>query len=491
MTTAWIIVALVVVLIGLQALFVAVEFSYITIDRSGVERRAREGDRVSERIARGLSQLSTQLSAAQLGITVTSLIVGYIAEPSFATLLSAALGGTELPAGLVRTLSVTGAFVIATFAQMVFGELVPKSWAIAEPERVARQVVRPQAVFMALFGWLVRLLDAAANGVVRRLGFEPTDELASARTAEELTAVVRHSGAEGTLDVHTAELVARSIEFGDRTAAEVMVPRPRVTFVHRGTTLAELIGVVVATGHSRFPVAGDDVDDIVGVVHYKAALAVPPEQRAERTVEEIMTAPYVVVESMTLDPLLRELREPGLQLAVVIDEYGGTSGIVTLEDLIEEIVGDIQDEHDRHIRRYRRTFDGGWMVSGLLRPDELGEIIGLEMPEGEESETIAGLITERIDRLPVPGDEVVVQARDLGGPDEREMAVAAWVTLRVASLDGHRVDRVTVHRHGHDPEASAPAAGDHGSGTGPDPLSPGDGPGTGTSRAAGTGSEGR
>ena len=454
MTAAWIYLGLVVLLIALNALFVAVEFSYITVDRSRVESGAREGDRVAQRVLHGLKTLSTQLSGAQLGITLTSLIVGFIAEPSLATLLSAALGGMELAPALTTTISITGAFVIATFSQMVFGELVPKTWAIAEPERVARLVAAPQAVFMALFGWLVRSLNAAANALVRRLGFEPTDELASARTAEELTALVRHSGKEGTLDERTAELVARSIEFGDRTAAEVMVPRPRVTFVERETSVAELIALVVETGHSRFPVQGEDVDDIVGVVHYKSALAVPLEERAEHTVSEFMTPAFVVSESMTLDPLLRQLREPGFQVAVVIDEYGGTAGVVTLEDLVEEIVGEIQDEHDLHMRRYRRTADAGWMVSGLLRPDEVGGIVSLTLPEGEDSETIAGLIAEELDRLPEAGDEVVLEVTDPHDLDERGLPAATWVSLTVAGLDGHRVDRVIVRRHDDDPRAS-------------------------------------
>lgn len=451
MTSAWILFGILLLLVLANALFVAVEFAYITVDRTRVAAAAADGDPVAKEIQQGISTLSFQLSGAQLGITATSLITGYLAEPSLGTLLQAALGGTDLPQGVVLTISIAGAFLISTFLQMAFGELVPKTWAIAEPGRVARMVARPQRVYMTLFGWLIRIFDRNAERVVRRMGIEPHSEHGSARSPAELVSVVQYSGQEGTLDEQTAELVSRSIEFGNLAAAEVMIPRPRVEFVGRDTSVAELLDVVVRTGHSRFPVQGEDVDDIVGLIHYKLALGVKPEERGDHMVEEFMVEPHVVAETMTLDPLMRELRGHGLQLAVVIDEYGGTAGLVTLEDLVEEIVGEIRDEHDPYTRRYRRTPGGGWALSGLLRPDEVGAIIGLEVPEGEDTDTIAGLVVEQLDRIPEVGESAVVECTDQSELDEKQRARAAWIRITVVALDGHRVDRVVVDRFDSDP----------------------------------------
>lgn len=227
MTSAWILTGCVVLLIALNALFVAVEFSYLTVDKGAVEREADAGDARSTRVMGHLRSLSSQLSGAQLGITVTSLIVGFIAEPSIATLLGAAFGAFDYTGPAATGIAFGAAFVIATFSQMVFGELVPKNWGIAEPMRVAKLVVWPHTVFMTVFGWAVKLFNDGANRVVRMLGFEPTEELAQARTAEELQSVARRSGQEGTLDEATAELLARSIEFGRLTAGEVMKPAHR------------------------------------------------------------------------------------------------------------------------------------------------------------------------------------------------------------------------------------------------------------------------
>ncbi|MFI7481820.1 hemolysin family protein [Kocuria sp. M1R5S2] len=447
MVEAWLLLGVAVLLVLGNALFVAVEFSFLTVNRNQVRAAEESGDRRAAAIERALTRTSTNLSGAQLGITLTSLVVGFLAGPSLGVLLTEVLGVTGLSPAAATGAATTAAFVIATFTQMVFGELVPKNWAIAEPVRVARLVVHPQRNFMLVLGWLVTVLNSSANAVLRLLGFTPTEEVAGARTAGELMAVVSRSGAEGTLDPGTAELVARSIEFGDRTAADVMRPRPQVTFLNEHT-VQDLIEIAVATGHSRFPVEGESVDEIVGVVHYKHGLAVPYEERGTRPVREIAVPVTVVTESMTLDPLLREVRRSGLQLAVVVDEYGGTAGIVTLEDLIEEIVGEIDDEQDEPGQRHRSTPDGGVVVSGLLRPDELGEIMGLELPEGDESDTLGGLIAERLDRLPRAGDRVRLDVVDHDHRDEDNLPTGARLCLAVARMDGHRVDRVLARRAG-------------------------------------------
>ncbi|WP_167739475.1 hemolysin family protein [Kocuria sp. JC486] len=443
--SALILLVVLLLLIFANALFVAVEFAYLTVNRNTIRERVQSGDALAGAVDKALSKTSTNLSGAQLGITISSLVAGYLTAPSLGVLLSEGLGATHLPAGVVTAIGTTGAFVVVTFVQMVFGELVPKNWAIAEPIKVSRLVVRPQNLFMLLLGWLVRILNSSANGILRLLGFDPQEEVANARTAEELISVVSRSGEEGTLDPATAELVARSIEFGDRTAADVMMPRPRVTFVE-DESVQDVLDLTARTGHARYPVMGESVDDIIGIVHFKDALGVPIEERVSTPAHKIAREATVVSESMTLDPLLRELRQPGLQIAIVVDEYGGTAGIVTLEDLIEEIVGEIDDEQDTTLAKYRRRRDGSIVVSGLLRPDELGEIVKLDLPEGEETDTLGGLIGEMLDRLPEVGDEVTVEGTDHEHRDEDDLPTQGRLSLRVGAMDQYRVERVIVNR---------------------------------------------
>ena len=430
--TEWLLLLVALLLVAGNAVFVAAEFSFITVDRATVEREAESGDTRSSSLLQALRSLSTQLSGAQLGITVTSLLVGFIAEPSLATLLRGPLGLTGLSGAAVTAISLSAALVVATAFQMIFGELVPKNWAIAEPLRVGRVVAEAQRGFTRVTGPLLRLLNGTANAVLRLFGIEPVEELASARSAQELASLVQRSGQEGSLDTTTAELVSRSIAFGGRTAADAMTPRPRVRFLAADQPVAEVIATAAATGHARFPVFDGSVDRIVGVVHFKHALGVPAEERASRPVRDVMVEVAAVPETMELDPLLTLLRQPGLQLAVVVDEYGGTAGVVTLEDLVEEIVGEIADEQDRPAARLQRSADGSWRLSGLLRPDEASELTGIDLPEAEESDTLGGLLTERLGRLPMVGDTVTVPA----GRGE--------VALTVTRLDGRRVDRLTV-----------------------------------------------
>ncbi|WP_295624511.1 hemolysin family protein [uncultured Corynebacterium sp.] len=442
--SAAILLIVLILLILANALFVAVEFSYLTVNRNDVRRRIDQGDKSAELVDKALTRTSTNLSGAQLGITLSSLIAGFLTGPSVGVLFREGLGLTGLNQGVITAISTTGAFIVVTFTQMVFGELVPKNWAIAQPMRVADLVVRPQNIFMFLLGWLVKILNGAANKILRWLGFTPEEEVASARTAEELLAVVSRSGDEGTLVDSTAELVARSIEFGDRTAADVMTPRPRVRFFE-DETVAEALAAVAETGHARFPVYSDNVDDITGVIHYNRLLTVPFDQRATTPAASLAEPVHVVSESMTLDPLMRELRENPSQFAVVVDEYGGTAGIVTLEDLVEEIVGEIDDEQDEESRDHHRVDASTILISGLMRPDELGDIIELDIPEGEESDTIGGLITEMLDRMPHVGDVVRVKALDHQHRDEDDLPTQADVELRVQRMAGRRIGRVRVY----------------------------------------------
>ncbi|WP_062522346.1 hemolysin family protein [Demequina silvatica] len=443
MTEAWLLLLLALLLIAANALFVAAEFAFVTVDRPTVDREAAAGDRRAASLQKGLRKLSTELSGAQLGITVTSLMVGFIAEPSIATLLRVPLEAAGLPEESSLGVALTLAFILATGTQMVFGELVPKNWAIAEPLRIGRAVAGAMRGFTWFAGPLIRVLNGSANRIVRAFGIEPREELASARSARELQSIAERSAEQGTLEPRVAQRLARAAEMGERTASDAMTPRTRVHFVGHDAPVTEVLELASRTGHARFPVTGEDVDQIVGVAHFKRALAVPARARRTTTVAEIALPVESVPSTMPLSAVLSALRS-GSQVAVVVDEYGGTDGVVTLEDLVEEIVGEIEDEQDRPVSRHRRLRDGRWSLSGLLRPDEAGEVMGLELPEARESDTLGGLLTELLERFPEVGDVVSLDARDEARRDDDGIPVPVTARVRVTRLDGHRVDRVLV-----------------------------------------------
>ncbi len=443
MTQAWLLLVLTLVLIAANALFVAAEFAFVTVDRTDVDKAAESGDKRALSLRAGLKKLSTELSGAQLGITVTSLLVGFIAEPSIATLLRGPIEDLGLPENSSLAVAFAAAFFLATSTQMIFGELVPKNWAIAEPMRIGRAVAGPQRGFTWFAGPLIRVLNGAANRIVRGLGIEPREELASARSAQELESLAERSAAQGTLEPRVAKRLARASEMKATTASDAMTPRTRVHFLDADDTVVDLLALTAKSGHARFPVIGEDVDDIIGVAHFKKGLAVPVRQRKSTTMRDICLPVESVPSTMPLNSVLDALRK-GSQVAVVVDEYGGTDGMVTLEDLVEEIVGEIEDEQDRPVARFRRLGERRWSISGLLRPDEAGDIMRLELPEARESDTMGGLITERLERFAKVGDEVELEARDEGRRDEDDIPTPVVVRLTVTRLDGHRVDRLIV-----------------------------------------------
>ena len=329
---------------------------------------------------------------------------------------------------MTDVLTLVLAMLIATLLSMIIGELLPKGLAIAEPYAVARRVAPAQLAFTRVMSPLVRFMNGSANWILGRFGMEAKEELSAARTPEELSSMVRRSAEEGTLDSDAARFVDRTLRFSELTASEVMTPRGQVAMLEDTAPVAEVIKLARSTGHSRFPLYKGDHDNIVGVVHVKKAVGVPSEVRetleAGALAEDVLQVP----ETLHLDALLTQLRQGALQLAVVLDEYGGTAGIATLEDLVEEIVGEVSDEHDRgRTERPLRYGNGDWVFSGLRRPDEINALIpGLEVEESPEYETVGGFMMERLGRIPEVGDSVPVP----GG------------TLRVDTLEGRRVDRI-------------------------------------------------
>ncbi len=442
MIVEWLLLLAVVALIAANAMFVAAEFSLVTVDRPTVTRLA-ETDPKAKSLREALRTMSTQLSGAQLGITITSLVVGFIAEPSIAALLEVPLGSVGLPEEAASVVAFTAAFIIATMVQMVFGELVPKNWAIAEPLKVGRAVVGFQRGFTWVSRPLLWFLNGTANRIVQALGMEPQEELASARSAQELGSLAARSAQQGMLGEDLARRLEHSVALNERTASDAMTPRPRVRFLELDETASDVLDAVRATGHARFPVLGDSVDDVRGVVLFKDALAIPSAERAGRTVKDLVRPIRAVPSTMPLGSVLEVLRL-GVQMAVVVDEYGGTDGIVTLEDVVEEIVGDIDDEQDNPTRAYRQLEERRWSLSGLLRPDEAGETLHIELPEGRESDTLGGIITEQLGRFPRVGDEVLLDVRDETRPDGDGLPTPAIARLKVTRLDGWRVDRLTL-----------------------------------------------
>ena len=423
--------------------FVAAEFAFVTVDRSQVDQAASAGDHRAQGVQKALRSLSTQLSGAQVGITVTNLAIGFLAQPAIAELIDGPLVTLGMPDQLVPAISIGVALGISTVLTMLFGELVPKNLAIARPLATARATQGFQRGFTAVNKGPIRLLNGSANALVRRLGIEPQEELRSARSSTELASLVQRSADQGTLDAETAELMERSVEFGTRTAGEIMTPRVRTLTVEAGDRASTVIELARESGHSRFPVLDAD-DTVVGTVHVKHAVALPVSERATTRIKHIMVKPLVVPDSIRLDPLLALLRQDGFQMAIVLDEYGGHAGIVTLEDVIEEIVGDISDEHDRLGSRARQRRDGSWVVSGLLRPDEVEDLTGIALPEDDDYDTVAGLVLQVLGRVPETGDVAEVAVPD---PTDREEDRQQLATLTVLHMDGRRIDRLALRLH--------------------------------------------
>jgi CBS domain containing-hemolysin-like protein len=385
------------------AVFVAAEFALVAVDRDRVDALAERGDGRARTAQHLLRRLSISLAGAQLGITVASLVLGFIAEPTVAHALEPLLA--PLPESMQSGTAIALALLLVTVVTMVLGELVPKGVSVAKPLGTMLGLARPLRVYGFVFGPLIRTLSGAADGTVRLLGIEPREELRSVRTVDELEMLIRSSGEEGTIDPESFELLARTFRFGHKTAADVLVPRVDLVTLSEDASVADLVSLAVSSGHSRFPVIGADPDDVVGVAHALDALGVPAAERSRVAVRTIQGPVTFIPEGRDLESLLGEMRAGGLRFVVVADEYGGVAGVVTLEDLLEEIVGDIEDEHDPASPVTAPLPAGTNVVSGSLRIDEVQEIVGLELPDGEY-ETIAGFVLDQLGHIPVPGERV-------------------------------------------------------------------------------------
>ena len=426
-----------ILLVVACGIFVAGEFSLLALNRNSVEALAKKGDLRAKGVLGALSTLSTQLSSAQVGITVTNLLIGYLAEPAIAQLIRPALLWMRAPEELTSGIAIALGLVLATAVTMIFGELVPKNLAIAKPYKTAALVQPLFGLFTYVMRVPIRLLNGSANVILHRFGVEPNEELASARSADELLSLVRRSAEHGTLPRETAAMLERSLNFGDLTTLDSMTPRLRVKALSRDAYASDILVLARETGFSRFPVYGTSLDDVCGVVHVKHAFAVPKSARKTTKISEIMVEPLLVPSSISLEVLLDDLRGNGLQMAIAVDEFGAVDGVITIEDLLEELVGDLKDEHDKSRASVREIDAHTWEISGLLRPDELAEATDMYLPEHDEVETIAGLVAHQLERIPEVGNSVTVAGVDREG----EVIGVVFTVLR---MDKHRVDLLRV-----------------------------------------------
>lgn len=428
----------VLVVLGITALtgyFVAQEFGYMAVDRSRLRALAGAGDAGAKRSLGITARTSFMLSGAQLGITVTGLLVGYVAEPMIGDGIGELLGGVGVPTEVGVAVGTVAALLFATVVQMVFGELFPKNLAIARPEPVARALALSTAVYLRLFGWLIRLFDASSNLLLRALRIEPVHDVEHAATPRDLGAIIDESRDSGDLDAELSTLLDRVLEFTDRTARAAMIPRVDVASVPAEATVGELVELM-ASGHSRYPVLGPGMEEVIGVICLRDVLAL---QRADTTtngrsihavpVADIAREPVLVPASLPLPAVLTQLREAGEELACVVDEYGGLAGVITMEDIAEELVGEITDEHDPAGITQARGGDGEWIVPGTLHIYEVERLIDHDLPVGDY-QTIGGLVIEALQRLPESGDTLTMDLPTPAGDDQDAAPRRLQVTVR-------------------------------------------------------------
>ena len=438
-------IVLILALTAATGYFVAQEFAYVAVDRNALRQLADDGDAAALRALRVTSQLSFTLSAAQFGITVTALLVGYVSEPLVGVGIAELLDPSMSYAARV-SLSVTAVLVFSTVVQMVFGELAPKNLAIARTVPLARSLSRSTLAYLKLAGPVVRLFDRASTTLLRKVGIEPVEELEQGATAEDLTRIIDESHAGGLLDDDLSDVLEGGLRFRQLDAGDVMTPRVRVTTIHADAMVSDLVGLL-DTGWSRFPVTGRDGDDIVGVAGIAEVLATAPDRRATTTVGSVVSDPTVVPTSAPLPRVLEQIRADHRQLAVVVDEHGGFAGIVTFEDIAEEVVGEILDEDDGPEPGVVETSADTWSVPGHLRLDELDTATDLRLESSDEYSTISGLILADLGRTALVGDEVHLVARRESAPDRH---AGDGDDSKDGSVPGEAVD---AREHHHEPES--------------------------------------
>ncbi|RHW21050.1 MULTISPECIES: hemolysin family protein [Pseudomonadaceae] len=420
-------------IIAANGYFVAQEFAYMAVDRTRLAVLAADGDASAKRALEVTKRTSFMLSGAQLGITVTGLLVGFVAEPLVGQSLGVLLGGVGIPAEVGVTVGTLIALVVATIIQMIFGELYPKNLAIANADPLARGLARSTLIYLTVFGWLIGFFDKSANLFLRLLRIEPVHDLDVSVSADDLPRIISDSRDSGDLPVELSLMLDRILDFPQQDVEHAMIPRSQVDWLTPETTLLKL-RELMARGHTRYPVIHEDTP--VGVVHLTDVLLRLLAGDTEDTVESVMRPATVIPTLMALPDALAELIQSNNQLACVIDEYGSFVGVLTLEDLAEEIVGEITDEHDEdNADPLMPGGDGIWIMDGDVHLDEVERALGYDLPH-EEVETIAGLLIAELGALPAEGDIVTITL-----PEDPSELVSDLPVERQLVIEVLRVER--------------------------------------------------
>jgi putative hemolysin len=418
-------------LILLNGIFVAAEIALISIRRSRVEQLVDEGSRGARRVRRLIDEPGRFLAVIQLGITFVGFLASAFAAVSLVAGLAAVLQSAGFPADYAGATALIAVTILLSLFTIVFGELVPKTLALAHPDRFALTLARPVDVLARLLGPIVAFLTGVTGAITRLFGAEVARD--AQISAEELKLIVERGGEQGVLEAEEEQMIHAVIELGDRRVHEVMVPRVEIAALPADATYEESIDTIIGEGHSRIPVYEESIDEVIGILYAKDLLPVLRNGAAERpALRSLLRAPVFVPESMSIDDLLHELQRRKVHLAIVLDEYGGTAGLITIEDLLEEIVGEIQDEYDVEEPTTVKLSDDEARVDGLASLEDLEELFDteLELEDEDEYDTVGGLIFHRIGGVPKPGDQVRFDG----------------FTLTVETTDGRRVSKVLVVR---------------------------------------------
>jgi putative hemolysin len=429
----------------LEAFFVASEIALVSVRRSRIEQLIEEGNPGARRVRRLIDDPGRFLAVSQLGLTLIGFFASAFAAVSLVETLRSVLVGFGMDAGAAGGTALVVVTIILAFFTIIFAELIPKSIALANPERFALVLSRPIDFLARLLGPVVAVLNGITRWVARSIGVDINQE--AQISADELRLIVERGGEQGVLEAEEEQMINAVIELGERRVHEVMIPRVAIAALASDATLEQAIDLVVEVGHSRIPVYHDSIDEIVGILYAKDLLPYLKNDAGPRPqLRKLLRPPVLVPESMTIDDLLHELQRRKVHIAIVLDEYGGTAGLVTIEDLLEEIVGEIQDEYDVEEPMVERLSDHEARVDGRADVDEILELfdLDLELEDAEEYDTVGGLMYHRIGGVPAPGDSIEVDG----------------LRLTVETTDGRRVGKVLVTRRtGDAPGADGDSAG--------------------------------
>ena len=403
-------ILLVILLLLMNGFFVAAEFALVRVRVSQLEVLKEQGNKAAARVLKIVHQIDSYLSAVQLGVTIASLGIGALAEPAINRWFMAFLDwlNLDIDHDVSHTISYIIAFTLASFAHIVCGELAPKSIAIAKPLEVSMFVSMPMRIFHAVFSPIMYLLVATSNLLLKLVHIEPVQgDHSSGVSAEELRNIAHHSQDDGTITKEQGSLIENVFQFSALSAREIMIPRGKIDAIAIDTPIDEFLNTALSLGHSRYPVYRTDVDDIAGIIHIKDVFAARQANK-ETSLESLMREVVYIPETATIGHVLEKLQQKRSHLAIVVDEYGGTSGILTLEDALERLVGDIEDEFDPEQQNDIEPQDGGWTVRGETLLSELSETLDSQEIDAE-SDTVSGFIMERLGRVAKPHDTVEFQ----------------------------------------------------------------------------------